>query len=171
MHPHVVFDNIDSSFVEKCFLQAHQGFKDLHANKIILSRKPLGKTNMQAQPVRNLHFWSKKKRAYRITMSNHIKFEQYFKPEELSEEVLVGWFAHELGHVMDYLDRSGWDLIKFAMGYLFLKTIASVPNAGRMSSLLMRDSPIIWWLPNNLFWNMLTFRASISNGSKNIICR
>jgi predicted metallo-beta-lactamase superfamily hydrolase len=121
MYPNVVFDNIDSSFVEKCFLQAHQGFKDLYANKIILSQKPLGKTNMQAQPVRNLHFWSKKKRAYRITMSNHIKFEQYFKPEELSEEVLVGWFAHELGHVMDYLDRSGWDLIKFAMGYLFFE--------------------------------------------------
>ncbi len=121
MHPNVVFDNIHSSFIKQCFLTAHEGFPDLHENKVILSRKPLGKTNMQAQPVRNIHFFNKKKRAYQVTLSNDIELEKYFKPEDLPEEVLVGWFAHELGHVMDYFDRSGWNLIRFAVGYLLFE--------------------------------------------------
>lgn len=121
MHQNVVFDNISSPYIRKCFLRAYQGFEALHYNKIILSRRSLSKTNMQAQPVRNLHFWNRKKRAYRVTLSNHIELEQYFKPEDLPEEVLVGWFAHELGHIMDYLNRSGWNLIKFALGYLLFE--------------------------------------------------
>ncbi len=122
MHPNVVFLNIDSPFVKKCFLEVHQAFEELHQNKIFVRFKALKKTNMRAQPVPNLRFWSKKTRQYRITISDHIELEQYFNLEELPGKVLKGWFAHELGHITDYSDRSAFNLIKFGIGYLFFPT-------------------------------------------------
>lgn len=119
MHLNVVFDNITSTHIRQCFIQAHQKFEELHQNKIILAKRSLDKTNMQAQPVINWSFWNKEKRAYQITLSNHIELEQYFRPEILPEEILIGWFAHELGHLMDYRARSGWEMITFALKYLF----------------------------------------------------
>ena len=40
--------------------------------------------------------------------------------EELPESILVGWIGHELGHVMDYKDRSVLSLLGFGIGYLIL---------------------------------------------------
>lgn len=40
--------------------------------------------------------------------------------EELPESILVGWIGHELGHIMDYKDRSVLSLIGFGIGYLVL---------------------------------------------------
>ena len=37
----------------------------------------------------------------------------------IPQNVLIGWLGHELGHVMDYHNRSGLNLIRFGMGYLF----------------------------------------------------
>lgn len=41
--------------------------------------------------------------------------------EDLPENVLKGWFGHELGHVMDYEGLSKRGLLKFGFGYLFSK--------------------------------------------------
>jgi len=122
MPSNVAFDNIESSFLKNCFLKVHQVYKELHNNKIYLRRRALEKTNMQAQPVINRFFWNKKKRHYHITISNDIELEQYFKIKELPEDVLIGWLAHEMGHLMDYAGRSGWSLLKFGLGYLLFPT-------------------------------------------------
>ncbi len=33
--------------------------------------------------------------------------------------VIVGWLAHELGHILDYKQRSSWNLIWFGAKYYF----------------------------------------------------
>jgi len=38
---------------------------------------------------------------------------------EIPEEVIVGWIAHELGHIMDYEQRSNAGIIIFGYHYLF----------------------------------------------------
>lgn len=113
----IEFQNIDSAFIKACFKKAVAGFKTLENNTIILSQKSTPKTNMRAQPVLNAHIFNKQKRTYKIEMSNHPNFAQYLKIAELPEIVLVGWFAHELGHVMDYFHRGVTNMIQFGLGY------------------------------------------------------
>lgn len=55
-------------------------------------------------------------------MSDHLQVAQYIQIEELPREVLIGWFAHELGHIMDYRTRSVLSLLWFVMGYLLFPT-------------------------------------------------
>lgn len=113
----IEFRNIDNAFIEACFKKAVTGFKALKNNKIILSQKAIPTTNMRAQPVINSRIFNLQKRAYKIEISNHPNFAKYLRLEELPEGVLVGWFAHELGHVMDYFQRSAGNMIRFALGY------------------------------------------------------
>lgn len=55
-------------------------------------------------------------------MSDHLEIAQYIKPAELPRQVLVGWFAHELGHVVDYHRRSFIGLLWFILGYVLFPT-------------------------------------------------
>lgn len=113
----VTFKHIDQHFVRDCFLEALQGFPELAEHEIILQQRSVATTNMRAQPLIDFRFFYPARRAYKIEVSNHPNFAQYLKLEDLPAQVLVGWFAHELGHVMDYLQRSAWDMIKFGLGY------------------------------------------------------
>lgn len=113
----IEFKNIDNAFVKACFKKAVAGYQALENNTIILSQKATPKTNMRAQPVLDAKIFNTKKRTYKIEISNHSNFAQYLKIEELPEIVLVGWFAHELGHVMDYFHRSAGNMIRFGLGY------------------------------------------------------
>jgi hypothetical protein len=38
---------------------------------------------------------------------------------QIPEEVMVGWIAHELGHIMDYEHRSNSEIVLFGLGYVF----------------------------------------------------
>lgn len=115
----VRFKHIGPGFVRDCFLEALQGFPELEEHEIVLQQSRVSSSNMRAQPLFNLGFFRRARRGYKIEISNHPNFAQYLDLEDLPAEVLVGWFAHELGHVMDYLKRNAWDMIKFALGYWF----------------------------------------------------
>ena len=83
-------------------------------------KKKIRKSTMQAQPTFWSIFRSKRKRKYVILMSEHFKIaDTVFRTVDLRPEVLIGWLGHELGHVMDYEQRSGLNLIGFGLGYYF----------------------------------------------------
>ncbi len=118
----IIFKHIDHPHIENIFLQALEGYPEIKKHELELVQRSIPKTTMRAQPILDWKFFFKKRRAYRIEMSNHISLSEYIKIEELPEEVLLGWFAHELGHVQDYLHRSGWNMITFAIGYVLFPT-------------------------------------------------
>lgn len=75
---------------------------------------------MQAQPKINTLARVRAKRAYVIRMRKTFSMEgEAFALSELPFEVLVGWLGHELGHVMDYLNRSIPSMAAFGIGYVF----------------------------------------------------
>ncbi|MEX0996827.1 MAG: hypothetical protein WDZ45_07250 [Flavobacteriaceae bacterium] len=75
---------------------------------------------MQAQPKFMDVFKNKKKRAYFVMMSESVTIEgEVFTVAEVPTDVLIGWIGHELGHIMDYRERSGFDMIVFGIRYLF----------------------------------------------------
>lgn len=77
---------------------------------------------MRAQPILNFQFWNRAKRHYRIDISNHTTLEHHVPLSELPEDVLVGWFAHELGHIVDYQHRTAIGMIRFGIGYFLMPT-------------------------------------------------
>ena len=117
--------NIEGKFdpyVLDCFFEALSAYPALQKQPLCLRMHPLQDMTMRAQPVVNLHFFSRRKRAYRIDVQHTTRVNRHIVLEDLDRDVLVGWFAHELGHVRDYYHRSGLNLIFFGLGYWLLPT-------------------------------------------------
>ncbi len=45
-----------------------------------------------------------------------------FPNERVPSNVMVGWLGHELGHILDYKDRSSLNLVYFGLMYYFSKS-------------------------------------------------
>ena len=78
---------------------------------------------MQAQPkVFSLFVDGKDKRKYRIKITRLLDFGDIIIPiEKVPNDALVGWIGHELGHIMDYLDRSSTNMMRFGFKYIVSK--------------------------------------------------
>ena len=75
---------------------------------------------MLAQPEFWSLFRSKKHRNYKILISKKIVISgKEFCTKDIPRDVMIGWLGHELGHVMDYYERSSLNLIWFGIKYTF----------------------------------------------------
>lgn len=75
---------------------------------------------MQAQPrLTTLLVTGKERREYRIKITRALDFgDDSILIEDVPHDVLVGWIGHELGHIMDYKNRSTTNLMHFGMRYI-----------------------------------------------------
>ncbi len=107
--------------IEKEVLAALSYYPELKDTPIEFKFKDnIRKSTMQAQPTFGSIFRAKEKRQYIILMSRKIQIEdEHFTMKDIPSEVLIGWLGHELGHVMDYRDRTGVGMIIFGIKYLF----------------------------------------------------
>lgn len=86
-------------------------------------KKNIQKSFMQAQPKISGLFKRKKNRAYYIFISEKLKIEdEVFDVTTVPSDVLIGWIGHELGHIMDYRERSGMNMLWFGIKYLSSKS-------------------------------------------------
>ncbi|MFT7028877.1 MAG: hypothetical protein ACJA2C_000256 [Marinoscillum sp.] len=74
---------------------------------------------MQAQPVIRLKSIFSRKKIYKVKVAVYVRDSKKIKVEDLDEDVLVGWFAHELGHLVDYKPYGNISMIGFGLKYLF----------------------------------------------------
>lgn len=82
-------------------------------------KKKIQKSFMQAQPKFSGLFKKRKNRSYYIFISESFKIENAeFGVEEIPSNVLIGWIGHELGHIMDYRNRKGFNMVVFGIRYL-----------------------------------------------------
>ena len=85
-------------------------------------KKKIQKSFMQAQPKLSGLLKNKKRRSYYVMISEHIKIEdEIFDVKNVPSEVLIGWIGHELGHIMDYRERSAANMVWFGIKYLMSK--------------------------------------------------
>ena len=85
-------------------------------------KKNIKKSFMQAQPKLGGIFKKRKNREYLIFINEKFTIDdEVFDVTNVPSEVLTGWIGHELGHVMDYLDRSGAELLWFGIKYVTSK--------------------------------------------------
>lgn len=77
------------------------------------------KSTMQAQPRFASFLKRKEDREYMILISRKIQIEgENFTMAEIPSDVKIGWLGHELGHIMDYHDRTNVGLIILGIKYL-----------------------------------------------------
>lgn len=85
-------------------------------------KKRIKKSFMQAQPKFSGLLKSRKKRSYIINISESFNIEgDEFTVNEVPSDVLIGWIGHELGHIMDYRNRKGFNMVIFGARYLMSK--------------------------------------------------
>lgn len=77
------------------------------------------KSFMQAQPQFSNLFKGKDDRNYYVFVSSKVHIEgKDFSVEDIPSDVLTGWLGHELGHIMDYRDKSAMGLVIFGLRYV-----------------------------------------------------
>lgn len=75
---------------------------------------------MLAQPKIPSLLRPKQKREYQIIIRKKFFLKnRHFANGRIPSQVMVGWLGHELGHLIDYKDRSSWNLIWFGIRYYF----------------------------------------------------
>lgn len=85
-------------------------------------KKNIKKSTMQAQPKFTSIFKTKKNRGYVILISQKFHIENdTFHTLDVEDNIMIGWLGHELGHVMDYKNRSTLGMLILGFKYLFSK--------------------------------------------------
>ncbi len=107
--------------IEKEAVKALSYFPKLEKTNITFKFKSkIRKSTMQAQPTFGSIFRPRKNRRYVILMSERFKIaDTIYRTVDIPTDVLIGWLGHELGHVMDYEQRTALNLIGFGLGYSF----------------------------------------------------
>ena len=114
----VAYENVDDDHIRHCFEKAFSKYSELHPRHVVLTYKIVKGSTMKAQPIINLRTLFSKEKQYRVTLAHTVRDTDDIIVSELPEDVLIGWFAHELGHVIEYLPFSNFQMIIYGLRYL-----------------------------------------------------
>ncbi|REG94494.1 hypothetical protein [Algoriphagus antarcticus] len=103
--------------MREAFLEVWQHYTSLHRYGFEVVQKDLTTSTMQARPVIDLGDVFGKKRQYRLDVAEKVLDSGEINVADLPEEVLRGWFAHELGHIVDYENHSNAGMIAYGIRY------------------------------------------------------
>ena len=106
--------------IEKNVLTALSFFPELKETSIqFVFKRKIKASVMQAQPVFRSLLGRKADRGYRINISAMFRLTHTAIPiHQLPDNIMIGWIGHELGHIMDYEQRSTIGMVKFGIGYV-----------------------------------------------------
>ncbi|CAM3500996.1 hypothetical protein [Aequorivita lipolytica] len=117
--------NLDNKIIpesiKKEVIEALSFYPELYDTAIEFKFKDnIKKSTMQAQPRFASFFKAKENREYVILISRKIQIEgEEFTMSDIPSDVKIGWIGHELGHVMDYRERTNMGMLIFGLKYLF----------------------------------------------------
>ena len=112
-----VYQNVSSAQLKDWFCEVLHAYPELADRTVYLRKLNMRRSTMRAQPVLNGAFWRRATRHYRVDFSSHLDVTEHVKVQQLPRDVVVGWFAHELGHIVDYLHRPWLGMVSFGLGY------------------------------------------------------
>ncbi|PTM05859.1 MAG: hypothetical protein DA405_02050 [Bacteroidetes bacterium] len=118
----VHFKNVENEKIKNSFLEVMRRYTELHNSEVTLVQGPLKSSTMQAQPVIKLAHLFSETQKYHVKLAHLVRDSKELKVADLPAEVLTGWFAHELGHLVDYRPYNNFQMILFGLKYVFLKS-------------------------------------------------
>ncbi|PZX54971.1 M48 family metalloprotease [Algoriphagus chordae] len=105
--------------IRNAFLDVWQHYKELHNYSFDVIQSKLSSSTMQAQPVIEISDVFGKNRRYKLDVAEKVLDSEDLYIADLPENVLRGWFAHELGHIVDYENHSNLGMIVYGLRYTF----------------------------------------------------
>lgn len=155
------------SVIEPEILKALSFYPELQKTCIrFVFKQNIKKSVMQAQP--DIQALLKGNRAYNINISALFKLTTTAIPiHQIPKDIMIGWIGHELGHVMDYENRSIWGIIRFGAGYVF--SPAFVRQAERVADTHAVEHGLGWYILQTK--NFILNHADLSKKYKNKIAR
>lgn len=118
----ILFQGIEEDKLKQNFTEVMETYTKLHDFEVILEQRKIKNTTMQAQPIINFNNLIKGIKQYKISLAIHIRDSPNAKVEDLPSEVIRGWFAHELGHLIDYCSYNNWKMIQYGIKYISSKS-------------------------------------------------
>ena len=100
------------------FLDVWQEYKELHDYGFDVIQSNLSSSTMQAQPVIELSDIFGKNRRYKLDVAERVMGSNDLYIADLPTNVLRGWFAHELGHIVDYENHSNFGMVTYGIRYV-----------------------------------------------------
>ncbi|MEJ7769205.1 MAG: hypothetical protein WKF89_15405 [Chitinophagaceae bacterium] len=109
------------TLIEKNVLKALSFYPELKNTAInFVFKSNIKSSVMQAQPVFRTLLRKRDKRSYRINISAQFKLTHSSIPiDHIPDDVMIGWIGHELGHILDYENRTNVGMISFGYQYVF----------------------------------------------------
>lgn len=112
------FEGIESDKVRACFQKVIERYDMLHHHDITVKQRGIQGATMQAQPVFSVKGMLKGVKKYQVKLDKFVRDSKGISVEDLPEDVLTGWFAHELGHVVDYQPYTNLQMLTYGIRYL-----------------------------------------------------
>ena len=115
------FVDIENDRIKQAFTEVLAKYEKLHPYEIVLKRSSIDESTMQAQPIitfKNLFDGTKK---YKVQLGKYVRYSDSVAIADVPTDVLKGWFAHELGHIVDYELRTNLNMIGFGLKYTLSK--------------------------------------------------
>ena len=116
--PKVTFHNIQNQKIKDSFIKVLNRYEALHNCRVSLRQIPIKSSTMQAQPVFSLGSLFSGITHYKVKLAVFVRDSKLLKVTDLPEDVLTGWFAHELGHLVDYRSYHNLGMIMFGLKYM-----------------------------------------------------
>ncbi len=117
----IEFKNINNEKIKTAFMEVVERYETLHNFKIILKQKNIKSSTMQAQPIFNMESFTKGVKSYKVKLAVYVRDSDTLRVDSMPKDVLTGWFAHELGHIVDYAPYSTWQMLKYGIKYVTSK--------------------------------------------------
>jgi hypothetical protein len=114
----VEFENVESEKIRECFLIVMERYEELHDIQVTLTQRSIKSSTMQAQPIIALHQIFGHTNKYHVKLAFYVRDSETEKVADLPYDVLIGWFAHELGHVVDYRPYNNFKMLFYGLRYL-----------------------------------------------------
>ncbi|MEQ9304620.1 MAG: hypothetical protein RJQ14_11980, partial [Marinoscillum sp.] len=91
--PNIQVENIKSDKIIDAFLKVVDRYETLKKYNITLVQSRINSSTMQAQPVYNWNSFFKGIKSYQVKVGKFVRDSDNIRVEDLSEDVLIGWFA------------------------------------------------------------------------------
>lgn len=106
------------SNIQTAFIDVWQEYKELHSYGFDVIQSNLSSSTMQAQPVIDFSDIFGKNRRYKLDVAEKVLDSDDLFIADLPDNVLRGWFAHELGHIVDYENHSNIGMVTYGIRYV-----------------------------------------------------
>ncbi len=107
----------ETGYIVSVFNEVLAKFPALEYSSVHLVHGALKGATMNARPVIS-DLFKPQNRRYQVIVAKHVRDSGSMRVADLPKEVLKGWFAHELGHIMDYRNQSSLQMVLFGLKYL-----------------------------------------------------